>query len=69
MVRFSRDSFGAAPMNDYAEHLVALQHLHSQIAGLMREKRYDDADKLCAVAMSRLARLHVAIKRISHPIA
>ena len=56
-------------MNDYAEHLVALQHLHSQIAGLMRDKRYDDADKLCAVAMSRLARLHVAIKRISHPIA
>ena len=55
-------------MSDYAEHVVALAALHSQIAAAMMDKRYAEADKLCADAMSRLARLHVCIKRITSPI-
>ena len=57
-----------AMTSDYSEHIVALAALHSQIAAAMREKRFDEADKLCAKAMSQLARLHVAIKRHSAPI-
>ena len=53
---------------DYAENLVALAALHSQIASAMRDKRYEEADKLCARAMSQLARLHICIKRVTSPI-
>ena len=53
---------------DYAENLVALAALHSRIAAALREKRYEDADQLCARAMSQLARLHIAIKRFSKPL-
>ena len=55
--------------DDYSIHLIALDALHREMSDLLRQKRYAEADKLCADAMSRLARLHVAIKRISHPIA
>ena len=54
--------------DDYSVHVVALAALQSQIAAAMRDKRYQDADKLCADAMSRLARLHVCIKRLSVPL-
>jgi len=53
---------------DYAEHVVALAALQSEIGRALREKRYAEADQLCAKAMSQLARLHVAIKRITSPI-
>lgn len=55
-------------MSDYVEHVIALAELHRAISDAMRDRRYADADKLCADAMSRLARLHVAIKRLSSPL-
>lgn len=54
--------------DDYSAHTVALAALHSEICKALREKRYSDADMLCAKAMSQLARLHVVIKRETSPI-
>lgn len=55
--------------DDYSAHLIALDALHRDISQLLRDKRYSEADQLCAKAMSQLARLHVCIKRYSAPIA
>lgn len=55
-------------MNDYSEHTIALAAQLRDISEALRLRRYADADKLCADAMSRLARLHVWIKARSAPI-
>lgn len=54
--------------DDYSAHLIALDSMHRQMSQLLREKRYEEADQLCARAMSQLARLHISIKRFSSPL-
>lgn len=44
-------------IDNYAQHSVALQHLVS-VQQALRDKQWNSADRLCADAMLRLARLH-----------
>lgn len=50
-------------MTDYAEHTVAIAQSLAEMSKHLREKRYAEAAKICALAMSHLAKLHAWCQR------